>query len=128
MILMMLHETPTDVYRIAEHAKRLVFFLIISRWLPKRRSTSCLTLLHEHPKREELLDVLIDAGESAWARGAHEVRRIIMVTIPLGLPAFTLDGNPLVPQCSDTLTRRSLGRKPSSHIWVIFQACCVSRI
>lgn len=55
IILMMLHETPIDVYRIAEHAKR------------------CLNLLHDHPKRDELLDVLIDAGESAWARGAHEL-------------------------------------------------------
>ncbi|KAF8665081.1 hypothetical protein AX16_000549 [Volvariella volvacea WC 439] len=55
IILMMLHETPCDVYRIAEHAKR------------------CLPLLHEHPKRDELLDVLLDAGESAWARGAHEL-------------------------------------------------------
>ncbi|KAI3615522.1 histidine kinase [Moniliophthora roreri] len=55
IILMMLHETPVDVYRIAEHAKR------------------CLPLLHEHPKRDELLDVLIDAGEAAWARGAHEL-------------------------------------------------------
>ncbi|KAF9498170.1 dual-domain HisK/Mak2 protein kinase [Pleurotus eryngii] len=54
IILMMLHESPIDVYRIAEHAKR------------------CLPLLHENPKRDELLDVLIDAGESAWARGAHE--------------------------------------------------------
>ncbi|KAF8061003.1 hypothetical protein FPV67DRAFT_1673829 [Lyophyllum atratum] len=54
IILMMLHETPSDVYRIAEHAKH------------------CLPLLHENPKREELLDVLIDAGESAWSRGAHE--------------------------------------------------------
>jgi len=33
----------------------------------------CLSLLQEHPKRDELLDVLIEAGESAWARGAHEV-------------------------------------------------------
>ncbi|KAF4623556.1 hypothetical protein D9613_002054 [Agrocybe pediades] len=55
IILMMLHETPIDVYRIAEHTKR------------------CLKLLHDHPKRDELLDVLIDAGESAWARGAHEL-------------------------------------------------------
>ncbi|TFK40893.1 dual-domain HisK/Mak2 protein kinase [Crucibulum laeve] len=55
IILMMMHENPIDVYRVAEHAKR------------------CLPLLHEHPKREELLDVLIDAGESAWARGAHEL-------------------------------------------------------
>ncbi|KAG5651916.1 hypothetical protein H0H81_006931 [Sphagnurus paluster] len=45
IVLMMLHETPMDVYRIAEHAKQF---------------------------REELLDVLVDAGESAWARGAHE--------------------------------------------------------
>jgi len=55
IILMMLHETPIDVYRIAEHAKH------------------CLPILHEHPKRDELLAVLIDAGESAWARGAHEL-------------------------------------------------------
>ncbi|KAF8167825.1 hypothetical protein B0H34DRAFT_645007 [Crassisporium funariophilum] len=55
IILMMLHETPIDVYRIAEHAKR------------------CIPLLHDHVKRDELLDVLIDAGESAWARGAHEL-------------------------------------------------------
>ncbi|KAG7090785.1 hypothetical protein E1B28_009870 [Marasmius oreades] len=55
IVLAMLHETPVDVYRIAEHAKR------------------CLPLLHEHPKRDELLDVLIDAGEAAWARGAHEL-------------------------------------------------------
>jgi len=55
IILMMLHETPIDVYRIAEHAKQ------------------CLKLLHDHPKRDELLDVLIDAGESACCRGAHEL-------------------------------------------------------
>jgi hypothetical protein len=39
-------------------------------------SIRCLNLLRDHPKRDELLDVLIDAGESAWARGAHEVRLI----------------------------------------------------
>ncbi|TFK76709.1 dual-domain HisK/Mak2 protein kinase [Pluteus cervinus] len=55
IILMMLHETPCDVYRVAEHAKR------------------CLPLLHESPKREELLRVLIEAGEAAWSRGAHEL-------------------------------------------------------
>ena len=37
----------------------------------------CLNLLHDHPKRDELLDVLIDAGESAWARGAHEVNPFV---------------------------------------------------
>ncbi|KIL70561.1 hypothetical protein M378DRAFT_194875 [Amanita muscaria Koide BX008] len=55
IILMMLHESPIDVYRIAEHAKH------------------CLPLLLDHPKKDELLNVLIDAGESAWARGAHEL-------------------------------------------------------
>lgn len=38
---------------------------------------SCLNLLRDHPKRDELLDVLIDAGESAWARGAHEVNPFV---------------------------------------------------
>ncbi|EGO02766.1 hypothetical protein SERLA73DRAFT_150394 [Serpula lacrymans var. lacrymans S7.3] len=33
----------------------------------------CLHLLHDHPKWGELLNVLIDAGDSAWARGAHEL-------------------------------------------------------
>lgn len=37
---------------------------------------SCLSLLHDHPERGAILDVLIDAGESAWACGAHEVRTI----------------------------------------------------
>ncbi|KAJ7693555.1 dual-domain HisK/Mak2 protein kinase [Mycena rosella] len=55
IILMMMNELPIDVYRVAEHA------------------THCLPLLREHPKHDELLDVLIDAGESAWARGAHEL-------------------------------------------------------
>ncbi|KAF9056453.1 histidine kinase [Panaeolus papilionaceus] len=56
IVLMMLHENPKDVYRIAEHAQ-----------------SRCLSLFHDHPRRDELLDVLIDAGESAWARGAHEL-------------------------------------------------------
>ncbi|KAJ7748524.1 hypothetical protein DFH07DRAFT_747280 [Mycena maculata] len=55
IVLMMLNELPVDVYRIAEHA------------------THCLSLIRDHPKHDELLDVLIEAGESAWARGAHEL-------------------------------------------------------
>jgi hypothetical protein len=31
-------------------------------------------MLSDHPKKEEILDILIEAGESAWARGAHEVK------------------------------------------------------
>lgn len=67
----MLHESPIDVYRIAEHAKRYVTSLPLI--VCTHVDISCLPLLHENPKRDELLDVLIDAGESAWARGAHEV-------------------------------------------------------
>ncbi|KAI0666240.1 histidine kinase [Trametes maxima] len=55
IILMMLHEATPDIYRIAEHAKR------------------CLPLLREHSKRDELLEMSIDAGDSARARGAHEL-------------------------------------------------------
>nr|GAT57553.1 histidine kinase [Mycena chlorophos] len=54
IILMMLNDGP-DIYRIAEHA------------------VNCLPLLRDHPRHEEFLDVLIEAGESAWARGAHEL-------------------------------------------------------
>lgn len=35
----------------------------------------CLPLLREHSKRDELLEMSIDAGDSARARGAHEVSR-----------------------------------------------------
>ena len=56
----MLHDaddiTP-DIYRIAEHAKR------------------CLPLLREYSKRDELLEMSINSGDSARARGAHEVHR-----------------------------------------------------
>ncbi|KAG5723159.1 Peroxide stress-activated histidine kinase mak2 [Termitomyces sp. T112] len=55
IIRMMLLEKPIDVYRVAEHAKR------------------CLPLLQDNPKREELLNILMEAGESAWERGAHEL-------------------------------------------------------
>ena len=57
---MMLHEPTPDIYRIAEHAKQ------------------CLPLLREHQRRDELLDLSIDAGDSARARGAHEVRIVTM--------------------------------------------------
>lgn len=55
IILAVLHDAVPDVHRIAEHAGR------------------CIPLLLNQPNREELLDVLVDAGESAWARGAHEL-------------------------------------------------------
>ncbi|EKM60729.1 uncharacterized protein PHACADRAFT_155836 [Phanerochaete carnosa HHB-10118-sp] len=55
IIMMMMHEPIPDIYRIAEHAKQ------------------CLPLLREHQRRDELLDLSIDAGDSARARGAHEL-------------------------------------------------------
>ncbi|KAG1716795.1 hypothetical protein ID866_393 [Astraeus odoratus] len=54
VILAVLHDAVPDGHRIAEHAGR------------------CIPLLLKQPNREQLLDVLVDAGESAWARGAHE--------------------------------------------------------
>ncbi|KAG6891107.1 hypothetical protein C0995_014197 [Termitomyces sp. Mi166 len=44
IVLMMLLEKPIDVYRVAEHAKR------------------CVPLLRDNPKREELLNILMEAG------------------------------------------------------------------
>lgn len=58
---MMLHEPTPDIYRIAGHAKQ------------------CLPLLREHQKRDELLDLSLDAGDSARARGAHEVGTFIVL-------------------------------------------------
>ncbi|KAF8272384.1 histidine kinase [Lactarius quietus] len=55
IISMMLLEPSPDIYQIAERAQR------------------CLPLLREHNKRGELVSLLIEAGDSAWARGAHEM-------------------------------------------------------
>ncbi|TRM62878.1 histidine kinase [Schizophyllum amplum] len=55
IILMMMQQPQPDLYRIAEYSKR------------------CLPLLANHPQRDELLKLLVDAGEAAWARGAHEL-------------------------------------------------------
>ncbi|KZT22094.1 histidine kinase [Neolentinus lepideus HHB14362 ss-1] len=55
IVLMMLMEPSADVYRVSEHAKR------------------CLPLLREHAKREELVNLMIESGDAAWARGAHEL-------------------------------------------------------
>ncbi|KAI6159530.1 STKc type histidine kinase [Pisolithus thermaeus] len=55
IVLAVLHDAVPDVHRIVDHAAR------------------CIPLLLKYPNREQLLDVLVDAGESAWARGAHEL-------------------------------------------------------
>ncbi|KAK0481591.1 hypothetical protein IW261DRAFT_1550690 [Armillaria novae-zelandiae] len=45
----------------------------MSTGLRSMPSGKCLSLLQDHPKRDELLSVLIEAGEAAWTRGAHEL-------------------------------------------------------
>jgi hypothetical protein len=45
-------------------------------WVLFLLANRCLPLLREHNRRGELVSLLIDAGDSAWARGAHEVRHI----------------------------------------------------
>ena len=81
IILMMLHEDTPEVYRIAEHAKRYgpfnsAYALHVSYSVCLSR---CLPLLREHPKRDELFELLIDAGDSARTRGAHEVRACVFL-------------------------------------------------
>jgi len=49
--------------------------VILSLFLTANR---CLPLLCEHDRRGELVSLLIDAGDSAWARGAHEVRCLLL--------------------------------------------------
>ncbi|TDL28897.1 histidine kinase [Rickenella mellea] len=55
IVLMLLHDNPRDPHRVAEHAKR------------------CLSIIKEHTNRDEVLQLLIDAGISAWTTGAHEL-------------------------------------------------------
>ncbi|EIN13359.1 histidine kinase [Punctularia strigosozonata HHB-11173 SS5] len=69
IVLMMLHDASPDIFRVAEHAKR------------------CLQLIREHEgKRDELLTLLLDAGDSAFARGAHETALEIMQNAKALLP------------------------------------------
>lgn len=71
----MLAEASPDVYQISERAQRYVAICFLSLFLTADR---CLPLLREHDRRGELVSLLIDAGDSAWARGAHEVRFLLI--------------------------------------------------
>jgi hypothetical protein len=71
----MLVETSPDVYQISERAQRYVAICFWGLFLTADR---CLPLLREHDRRGELVSLLIDAGDSAWARGAHEVRCLLL--------------------------------------------------
>ena len=70
----MLLEPSPDVYQISERAQRYVAVCFLSLLLTIDR---CLPLLREHGRRGELVSLLMDAGDSAWARGAHEVRYFV---------------------------------------------------
>jgi hypothetical protein len=71
----MLLEPSPDVYQISERTQRYVAICSLSLFLTADR---CLPLLREHDRRKELVSLLIDAGDSAWARGAHEVRCLLL--------------------------------------------------
>jgi hypothetical protein len=71
----MLLEPSPDVYQISERAQRYVAICFLGLFLTADR---CLPLLRGHDKRGELVSLLIDAGDSAWARGAHEVRCLLI--------------------------------------------------
>ena len=68
---------------------------------------SCLPILHEHSRREELLQVLIDAGEAAWDRGAHEVCSIELCVSLLILAI--LDGHQILRERAHPVSQGSLG-------------------
>lgn len=78
--------------------------------------------MHEHSQRDELLDILVDAGESAWDRGAHEVFEIV-VGLFLTQVCF-IDRNAIIHQCSYSFSSGSMDgrsltgiyRSPSSSI------------
>lgn len=72
IILMMLHEPTPDIYRIAEFAKQYVALPYSVERTTSEFFSRCLPLLREHHRRDVLLDLSIDAGDSARARGAHE--------------------------------------------------------
>lgn len=66
----------------SQNTQRSAFFLSLrsgSRGPLNHLRFRCLPLLLEHPKNAELLDVLVEAGESAWARGAHEVNYLALL-------------------------------------------------
>jgi hypothetical protein len=71
----MLLEPSPDVYQISERAQRYVVIRFFDLFLTANR---CLPLLCEHERRGELVSLLVDAGDSAWARGAHEVRFLLL--------------------------------------------------
>ncbi|KAI0005369.1 hypothetical protein BJV74DRAFT_875326 [Russula compacta] len=63
-----------DRYRQAAEAEALSLQDdLIAKMSFRGNGRVCLPLLREHNKRGELVSLLIDAGDSAWARGAHEM-------------------------------------------------------
>ena len=52
---MAMEQTPPDLHRVAEHAKK------------------CLDIIKSHSKREDIMMVVHEAALAAWTRGAHEL-------------------------------------------------------
>ena len=101
----MLLEPSPDVYQISEHAQRYVVILFLYVLLTANR---CLPLLCEHDRRGELVSLLIDAGDSAWARGAHEVRCLLLSDIFWRNAQVSLDGISIFGQRSISSPTRCL--------------------
>jgi len=78
-------------------------------------SLRCLPLLHEHSQRDELLDILVDAGESAWDRGAHEVFEFLVGSF-LTKVCF-IDRNAIIHQCSYPFSSGSMDGRSLAGIY-----------
>ncbi|KAI0320977.1 histidine kinase [Amylostereum chailletii] len=76
IIIMMLHEPAPDIYQIAERAQR------------------CLPLLRTHGKQHDIITLLMDAAESAQARGAHELAYQSLISARSLLDSMAWKANP----------------------------------
>ena len=101
----MLLEPSPDVYQISERAQRYVVICFFNLLLTANR---CLPLLCEHERRGELVSLLIGAGDSAWARGAHEVRCLLLSDFFWRNAQVSLDGISIFCQRSISSRTRCL--------------------
>jgi hypothetical protein len=102
----MLLEPSPDVYQISERAQRYVVICFFFNLL--LTANRCLPLLCGHDRRGELVSLLIDAGDSAWARGAHEVRCLLLSDFFWRNAQVSLDGISIFGHCSISSRKRCL--------------------
>lgn len=81
----------------------------------------CLPLLCEHERRGELVSLLIDAGDSAWARGAHEVRCLLLSDPCWRNAVVLLDGISIFGQRSISSRTRCVDRLSCSNVLSIHE-------